>query len=42
MIMLSDDRDYAQTDVGGDNVDAVGMGGLSATCVTANQLGGCV
>jgi hypothetical protein len=42
MIMLSDDRDYAQTDVGDDNVDAVGMGGLCGTCTTANQFGGCV
>jgi hypothetical protein len=42
MIMLSDDRDYAQTDVGDDNVEAVGMGGLSGTCITANQFGGCV
>lgn len=42
MIMLSDDRDYAQTDVGDDNVDAVGMGGLSGTYTTANQFGGCV
>ena len=42
MIMLSDDRDYAQTDVGDDNVDAVGMGGLSGTCIAANQFGGCV
>jgi hypothetical protein len=40
--MLSDDRDYAQTDVGGDNVDAVGLGGLSGTCITANQFRGCV
>jgi hypothetical protein len=40
--MLSDDRDYAQTDVGDDNVDAVGMGGLSGTCIAANQFGGCV
>jgi hypothetical protein len=42
MIMLSDDRDYAQTDAGDDNVDAVGMGGLSGTCITANQFGSCV
>lgn len=40
--MMSDDRDYAQTDDGDDNVDAVGMGGPCGTCKTANQFGGCV